>query len=422
MFFKKDKVKEWAKQLLMVAEKIEHYRGDVLTPLQQQTLNQARNLILSAWALPIKEASGRFTEADQLLKTVGGTVYPATWWVDNAEVFLFAAVLALAIRTFFFQPFKIPTNSMYPTYAGMKAELVTKERNWLQRLGNWVCFGSTNYRAKVEREGALQIPIATRDHKTGPYGGILHYQVIQSRKIFGLLASQEREYTFLVGGEPIQLRVPLEFNFDEVALKTLFPGTKSWSEILGQQSRRKFHRLAVSGDATEDEILYFDTGIYKGAEEDLFNFDIMSGDMLFVNKLAYHFSRPKVGDPIVFRTRDIERLNHDDKYYIKRLVGLPGDTLAVEDGDLYRNGKPIEGAEAFKLNRGKVGEYPGYTNIGSLEDGSEVRILENEYFAMGDNSPDSYDSRAWGGVPRDAVIGKAIFILYPFTHRWGVSR
>lgn len=422
MFFKKDKVKEWAKQLLMVAEKIEHYRGDVLTSSQQQTLLQARDLILSAQALPIREASNRFTEADQLLKTVGGTIYPTTGWVDNAEVFLFAAVLALAIRTFFFQPFKIPTNSMYPTYAGMKAELITKERNLFQRLGNWVCLGSTNYRVQVRRSGFVQIPIATRDHKTGPYGGFLYYRVVSSRKFLGLSASQEREYTFLVGGEPIRLRTPLEFNFDEVALKTLFPGTRSWAEILGHRSERKFHRLPIKDGDIEDEILYFDTKIYKNTGEDLFNFDIMSGDMLFVNKLAYHFSWPKIGDPIVFRTRDIERLNHDDKYYIKRLVGLPGDTLAVEGCDLWRNGKPIEGAEAFVLNRGQVGEYPGYTNTGSLEEGHEVRVLEDEYFAMGDNSPDSYDSRAWGGVPQDAVIGKAIFILYPFTHRWGVSR
>jgi signal peptidase I len=67
--------------------------------------------------------------------------------------------------------------------------------------------------------------------------------------------------------------------------------------------------------------------------------------MLFVNRMSYHFSFPKVGDPFVFRTRTIEGLRHDDKYFIKRLVGLPGDVLQVEGATLYRNGAPKPSSE-----------------------------------------------------------------------------
>jgi signal peptidase I len=57
-----------------------------------------------------------------------------------------------------------------------------------------------------------------------------------------------------------------------------------------------------------------------------------------------------------------------------------------------------------------------------LAEGYSIEVPKDSYFAMGDNSPNSYDSRGWGFVPKGEVIGKAVFILYPFTRRWGCAK
>jgi signal peptidase I len=340
------------------------------------------------------------------LKSIGGAIYPLSSLVENAEVFLFAAILALAVRTFFFQPFRIPTNSMWPTYAGMTFECVEGRRNIFEKLKRWSLFGASNFNAQANDNGTLQIPIAQSNDKMSPYGGILYYKVAKGRKFLGLLPCQEREYTFVVGGRHTTLRVPLEFSFDDVVLATLFPEAKSWKEVLDRRSAMHFKQLKISKDDHEDRVNYFDTGIQKSEGEDIFNFDILSGDMLFVDRLSYHFSLPKVGDPFVFRTRNIKGLRYDDKYFIKRLVGLPGDVLQVENSTLYRNGTPIEGAEAFELNRKQVDKYPGYTNVVLLERDYEVEVLKHHYFALGDNSPSSYDSRSCDSYPIGKLLKK----------------
>ncbi|MDR2371543.1 MAG: signal peptidase I [Puniceicoccales bacterium] len=421
MFFKKDKIKETAKDLLGIAKRIENYRKDILSKEQLDILSKARTEINDALTLPRAEAHKSFDAIELSLKSIGGDIYPMTGLTENVEVFLFAAILALAVRTFFFQPFRIPTNSMWPTYAGMTFELVEGRKNIFEKLKRWTLFGASNFNIQAPDTGNLQIPIMTAEDRVEPYGGILYYKVVNTRK-FWIFPTKEREYTFVVGERHVTLRVPLEFCFDDVVLETLFPKEKSWKEVLNHQPSRCFKRLKLSKDGHEDKAHYFDTGIRKSTGEDIFNFDILSGDMLFVDRMSYHFSLPKVGDPFVFRTRAIEGLRYDDKYFIKRLVGLPGDTLQVEGTTLYRNGDPIEGAEAFEQNRKQIDQYPGYTNTGLLEDGYEVEVPANHYFAMGDNSPHSYDSRGWGFVPNREVVGKAVFILYPFTRRWGCAK
>ena len=77
--------------------------------------------------------------------------------------------------------------------------------------------------------------------------------------------------------------------------------------------------------------------------------------------------------------------------------------------------------DAFVLNAEKSGEYEGYVNMDLLAEGRKLTVPENSFVALGDNSGDSNDSRSWGFVPDKSVIGKAIFIYYPFTKRWGLA-
>ena len=120
---------------------------------------------------------------------------------------------------------------MYPTYAGMKYELVQKPRTKGEQFKRWCLLGATHYQAVAKSSGPVKLPIAVRGDKMGPYGGHLFYKVVKTRKYLGLLSCQEREYCFFVGDQPLTLRVPLEFNFDDVALSTFFP-----KAILGARS------------------------------------------------------------------------------------------------------------------------------------------------------------------------------------------
>ena len=267
-----------------------------------------------------------------------------------------------------------------------------------------------------------------------------------------------REYTFEIGGKEHKLNVPSEFDLDEL-LAQKFAGIDNLRDL----------PLVVAQDQSiaQGRLKLSDRKFSKG--ETPLAFDILLGDALFVDRMSYNFITPDVGDPIVFRTASIDQfnleLNHqtltqigEDKYYIKRLVGEPGDKLEIQvpeniftngtdvrkgvPGILYRNNNPITGSVAFSENQkqteafaengdSKISGYPGYRADGLLTNRKILSVPhrndksnptgKNAYFAMGDNSTDSLDGRAWGFVPEDELIGRALFIYYPFTKRWGLS-
>ena len=108
-----------------------------------------------------------------------------------------------------------------------------------------------------------------------------------------------------------------------------------------------------------------------------------------------------------------------EQYYIKRLAGTPGDTLEIREFTLYRNGQPATGSKAFGANSKRESNYPGYRASGLLAPGQVFTVPVDSYVALGDNSANSLDSRYWGTVPAQDVVGRPLFIYYPFTHRWG---
>ena len=95
---------------------------------------------------------------DTLLRKIGGKIYPKTFWNDNLEVALVAAIIVIGIRTFFFQPFIIPTNSMYPTYSGMKA-VVYEDKNdapsMLAKTFRFLTLGAKHKALIAQNGGAL---------------------------------------------------------------------------------------------------------------------------------------------------------------------------------------------------------------------------------------------------------------------------
>ncbi|GAB6076066.1 signal peptidase I [Desulfurobacterium crinifex] len=154
---------------------------------------------------------------------------------------------------------------------------------------------------------------------------------------------------------------------------------------------------------------------------------LLVGDFILVDKVIYHLREPDRGDVVVFHFP----LN-EDVYYIKRIVGVPGDKLQIIDGKVYINGKPCEYKPAGNyiyyekgekhegelfyefLPRKEEGEKKHLIlKTGIRGDNTEVIIVpEGKYFMMGDNRNNSYDSRFWGFVDRDKIVGIARIIFF----------
>lgn len=128
---------------------------------------------------------------------------------------------------------------------------------------------------------------------------------------------------------------------------------------------------------------------------------LMPGDRVLVAKFWYHFTEPKRGQVVVFKypmdpTRD----------FVKRLIALPGETIEIKNGVVYINDSPLE--EPYVKNRDFL----------SME---KVTVPRGQYFMMGDNRPNSQDSRFWGFVPKNYLLGPAFFRYWPLS-RIGVLK
>jgi signal peptidase I len=150
------------------------------------------------------------------------------------------------------------------------------------------------------------------------------------------------------------------------------------------------------------------------------------GQRVLVNRFIYHFTDPGVGDIVVFNppkganrcavTTDPGEAcpeplpEKDDENFIKRVVAEGGDRLRIEDGIPIVNGEPVD------EENWDVEPCGGGTTCNLRE---EIEIPPDHYFMMGDNRGQSDDSRIWGPVPRDWIIGKAFLTYWP-PSRWGI--
>ncbi|HHI03164.1 MAG: signal peptidase I [Candidatus Zixiibacteriota bacterium] len=130
---------------------------------------------------------------------------------------------------------------------------------------------------------------------------------------------------------------------------------------------------------------------------------LFEGDYIFVNKLAYSYGEPAVGDIIVFKfplnpTRD----------YIKRIIALPGQTVEVIDKIIYVDNQLAEIFPNVTYNDPKIMA----AQLSVRDNFGPVQVPENQYFVMGDNRDDSQDSRFWGFLPRENIKGKALFVYW----------
>lgn len=174
------------------------------------------------------------------------------------------------------------------------------------------------------------------------------------------------------------------------------------------EDRKEWIKAVISALAAAFVIMQFvvPTSVSGSSMEPAF----LDHDYLLVSKQAYiHAREPQRGDVIVFQSQ-LKDEEGQDKKLIKRIVALPGELVAVEDGKVYINGEELQ--ESYTAD--------GYTD-GTVY---PVRVPEDSYFCMGDNRLDSRDSRdlAVGFVEKSQIVGRVVFRLYPFDEIGWIGR
>lgn len=139
---------------------------------------------------------------------------------------------------------------------------------------------------------------------------------------------------------------------------------------------------------------------------------IQPGDFIFTQNNAYWFSPPKRGDLVVFSTDDIPGLDQlTDTFFVKRIAALPEETVEIEDGKLFIDGQPITEPAALAKDH--------FTPRAFRPDSSVTNrfyVPADHYFVIGDNAPNSNDSRYFGPIPEDNILGKVTKIYWPLGH------
>lgn len=367
-------------ELAKHVQKMLNAQRDILSPQAVEALegavremHQAIDSDASKEALQ-KQATSLEAAANKWLKP-----YPNPAWRENVEVLLVAIAVAMAIRTFFLQPFKIPTGSMQPTLYGVTFNNLLNKPN-------------------------EQVPGVLGRIFQACYYGTFYHEVIAP-------ADGEILKVAPVRGVGINRQIV-------------------WVQYAGQSSPTAIPIWFAPDDPLDQ---HPETGVQVGkmfrSGEPVFKFSETTGDHLFVDRVTYNFRHPTRGEIVVFKTKGIEGLP-PDQFYIKRLVGLPGEKVSIGDDRHVRiNNVRLDAAtphfeNVYSFNPTTPpapNQYSGHVQVNRLfpDSKAEVEIPEHEIMVFGDNTMNSYDSRYWGPFPEKNVIGKSWFVYWPISGRFG---
>jgi signal peptidase I len=335
--------------------------------------------------------------------------YPNAAWRENIEVLLVALAVAMAIRTFFLQPFKIPTGSMQPTLFGVTSvpdfarydfwkdrEQIVAQLNGQVKLRDALVIPNGWERFKEWFEGITYL------HVTAPADGTVEIGSLQRFLIFNLWQN------YSVGGVEKKIWFPPDFGEETIDKRAGF---------------------------------YLDPDHVYHKGDDIIKMKVAAGDHLFVDRLTYNFRKPKRGEIIVFATTGVPKLPQNE-FYIKRLVVLPGERVSIgDDRHLVINGRRLDASTPHfarvygfdpdqpprdsqfsgHVNGTVAKKYDLYPTLAPLFPDAETIFTngDDSYMVMGDNTCNSSDSRVWGPFPTKNVIGKAFFVYWPITGRFG---
>jgi len=371
-FFTPHYIKE-AKQYLHGAKKFLAYKRDILSESRTTEITSLITELRSAMGSRNRDAVAKAIAA--LDDSIGKSLQPQKQGAlrENIEVFLVAIVIAAGVKAFLVQPFRIPTGSMQPTLYGIVGfPTDTPPPNLAVRAFDFFIRGRHHFELRA-KESDVVVTL--------------------------------NEHTYLNF-----------FTFTEIVCRN-----RSYSLFVPRDPLMRYFRVVPGREYSAGEV------IARGHMD--------TGDQVFVDKVSYNFTKPKAGDVFVFKTTGIREIESGldpamgSQHYIKRLAGMPGQTLRINPPTLTVDGK-IPEQSVFQRVMSMKGGYQGYSNggrggppfryLGSPE--ATFTVPVNSYFALGDNSYHSRDSRDWGIVPEVNVAGRGLFVYWPFSERWGLIR
>lgn len=404
---------KWKKEALLLAKggrKFVNYKRDLLKPDRVEEIESRLDDLHKA--IKAKDPAKAEEAGKQLRATCENSLKyekPVGWLEENVEVMFVAIVVALGLRAYYLQPFRIPTGSMQPTLNGIQGVYLKKDQwpSFPKRVVEFALRGRKYVRVVNDEE--RQIATDRRGNLAIRDAQLFHFF---SRSEIYFANSRPGALDRLLGRDPLRLPAPL--------------GPTSTMGLTNALRSAGANRGVLPKGAVLCEG-YVDTG-----------------DLVLVNKFSYHFRKPKRGEVFVFDTIGIKGIHDrsgdqaEGSHYIKRLCGVPGDTLSIEKPNLYVNGKIATEPGIRRVAQGGApfdSEHPGY--IPATRDGSFVYLPETnppatitlsntnkpgmrEYLALGDNTDNSLDSRYWGSVKEKNLVGPALFSLWPITTgHWG---
>ncbi len=358
--FNERRLYKQARELLKHSRYIRQMREDIIPPEQLQQLTDCESALLSAVSSKdITALKHSLQEIDRLLVK---TFPPRKneWLRENLEVFVVAVAVAMGLRAYIIQPFKIPTGSMQPTLYGIHTD-AGAQRKWSDNPPfswvKWLISGESYRTVKARESGILGAP---RVSEHDPANIIMY-----------------------IGRHP--------------------------------------HRIP------RDSRPNYMPGEYVSKGEVLWSGRTWSGDHVFVDKIRWNFRRPYRGQVVVFTTDNIPTLP-EGTHYIKRLIGMPGEAVSIDPPDVIIDARPLR--DTHKSIERISSQHEGYDGFLLPEDQQavlqdrhdRVHLRDNQYFTLGDNTGNSRDSRYWGAVPQDNMVGPAIVVYWPFSRRWGAIR
>ena len=367
-----------AQYYLHGARKFLSYKRDILPQEQIEKVDARISDLTEAMR---EKNSASVLRAIRELDTLIGKISPPpkdAGWRENVEVFLVAIVIAAGIKAYILQPFRIPTGSMQPTLYGIVGtQTNSPPPNLLVRVFEFVWLGRHSFDLKAHENVVVT---GLHEHT---YVNFFTFTSIVCRNRIG----SEATYWLFVPRDPLARYFNVRPGREYQAGETIACG-------------------------------YMDTG-----------------DQVFVDKVSYNFVKPAAGDVFVFKTTGITKIEAGldpamgSQHYIKRLAGMPGQTLRIDPPQLFVNGN-VPQQFVFQRVMGAKDGYNGYSNgpegggsfshLGSRTE--TYKVPADGYFALGDNSYHSSDSRVWGAVPEQNVAGRGLFVYWPFTSRWGLIR
>lgn len=418
----------WKKESRLLykgAKKFLNYKRDLLTEEKVANIGETRAKLLEAIKAGDRD---KVKEAEKLVAKACEDALPRyrrpNALEENIEVFFVAIVIALGIRAYFLQPFRIPTGSMRPTLNGIIGEPLAQEKFPAFPVKAWqaVAGGRKYIYKRLSREEKRYI----LPHPTSrsPQGAPIPW--IEQRQKWQFFTETTIHFE---DGAVVKLKAPRSAlenmgALDKEHLKHNMDGSRWWL----------VPNTIASGYTT-------------------------SGDLVLVDKVSYNFRRPRRGEVFVFDTRGIKGIQERSdnpqgagSHYIKRLVGVPGDNLQIVGSDLYIDDNPAGEKKIRQVMRGEGSHenWPGYQLAASegrigwqrfLDDPEDVLALKSredqlkagmdpieatlrrEYAAMGDNTRNSLDSRYWGQVREYNLVGPALLALWPFgSGHWGLIK